>query len=227
MEHAKKMILVDPRMLENLQQRKPSTPAVPDGAVDSAREIERQMADILSEPDAAHQADTYHQLLRRYLNRLDQIRHRPLGTVELARNPLNRASADTREGEETDRVTQAVLTSLPKTLQTKAKALLTQIKNNPDVTWNEKGNLIYQQNLVPGSNMVDLVNDVLRQRKTAADPAGWEVFADVLKEDNTPRELIGNPQRRRWMQRTDADSPKLKKKKRQRSPSTAWLDFKP
>ena len=233
MEHTKKMILVDPKMLENLQQqqqqqqRKPSP--VPDAATDSAGEIGRQMAEILKEPEVtASQADAYHQLLRKYLLRLDQIRQRPLGTVQLTKNPNTSPFQTIRKEEEveddnTSRVERSVLESLPKTLKSKGKMLLSQLRKNPTVEWNDRGNLVYQQRVIEGSNAVDLLNDVLRQRKTAPDPTGWEVFASVLKDDNTPKELISNPRRLRWMREEGVESPKPKtKRRRQRSPP-AWL----
>ena len=45
------------------------------------------------------------------------------------------------------------------------------------------------------SSWTDLVNDVLRQRKSKFDPLGWEVFAEALQRRNVPRELIGNASR--------------------------------
>lgn len=234
MEHTKKMILVDPKMLENLQQQqqqRKSSP-VPDAAVDSASEIGRQMAEILKEPEVtASQADAYHQLLRKYLLRLDQIRQRPLGTVQLAKNPNTSpfqtmrkvGEVDETEDDNETRVERSVLESLPKTLKSKGKMLLSQLRKNPSVEWNDRGNLVYQQRVVEGSNAVDLLNDVLRQRKTSQDPTGWEVFASILKDDNTPKELISNPRRLRWMREEGAESPKPKtKRRRQRSPP-AWL----
>jgi hypothetical protein len=39
------------------------------------------------------------------------------------------------------------------------------MKSSPDISWNEKGELKYKGEIVQGSNVVDLVNDVLRKRK--------------------------------------------------------------
>ena len=44
---------------------------------------------------------------------------------------------------------------------------------------------------IPGSNIIDLVNDVVRTRKTFS-AVGKEAFADILKEIGVPREFIGN-----------------------------------
>ena len=39
------------------------------------------------------------------------------------------------------------------------------MKSSPDISWNEKGELKYKGETVQGSNVVDLVNDVLHKRK--------------------------------------------------------------
>ena len=51
--------------------------------------------------------------------------------------------------------------------------------------------------------MVDLVNDVLRKRKTDY-AVGWEPFARHLKRLNVPMELVGNADRQLYMQRVAA-----------------------
>jgi hypothetical protein len=54
------------------------------------------------------------------------------------------------------------LDSVPKRMRGKAELLLKKMKSNRDITWNEKGELKYKDKIVHGSNIVDLVNDVLR-----------------------------------------------------------------
>jgi hypothetical protein len=54
----------------------------------------------------------------------------------------------------------------------------------PDISWNEKGELKYKGETVQGSNVVDLVNDVLRKRKYF-NPQGWETFGEALREART------------------------------------------
>jgi hypothetical protein len=39
------------------------------------------------------------------------------------------------------------------------------MKADPSIAWSEKGELKYKGETVRGSNVVDLVNDVLRKRK--------------------------------------------------------------
>jgi hypothetical protein len=47
-------------------------------------------------------------------------------------------------------------------MKAKVQLLLKKMKSSPDISWNEKGELKYKGETVQGSNVVDLVNDVLR-----------------------------------------------------------------
>ena len=57
-----------------------------------------------------------------------------------------------------------VMDTVPKTMQTKARRLIDHLKR--DITWTAHGELIHEGVPVAGSNVVDLVNDLLRMRKT-------------------------------------------------------------
>jgi hypothetical protein len=63
----------------------------------------------------------------------------------------------------------------------KPALLLKKMKTSPDISWNEKGELKYKGGTVRGSNVVDLVNDVLRKRKYF-NPQGWEAFGEALRD---------------------------------------------
>ena len=55
---------------------------------------------------------------------------------------------------------------------------------------------------VPGSNVVDLVNDALKKTRKSFQPVGWKMFARGLKDVNAPMDLIGNPERWIYIQTT-------------------------
>ena len=63
--------------------------------------------------------------------------------------------------------------TVPKTMQVKAKRLIEHLKR--DIGWTGRCELIHEGVSVAGSNVVDLVNDMLPKRKT--DPTGWQPFA--------------------------------------------------
>src|SRR5260221_13239332 len=73
----------------------------------------------------------------------------------------------------------------------KASKLVEHISRNPSIGWSDRGELIYNDRVVPDSHAVDLVNDLLR-KKNAKEPVGWDVLARALKESNVPRRLIDN-----------------------------------
>ena len=54
--------------------------------------------------------------------------------------------------------------TVPKTMQAKARRLMEHLKR--DIVWTARGELIHEGVPVVGSNVVDLVNDLLRKRKT-------------------------------------------------------------
>ena len=65
-----------------------------------------------------------------------------------------------------------VVTTFPKALQEKGRQLVSRLKTTQ---WNDRGELLHEGMVVPGSNVVDLVHDLLRKRKTY-DPISWQQF---------------------------------------------------
>ena len=51
--------------------------------------------------------------------------------------------------------------TLPKTLQEKGSQLVSRLKTTK---WNDRGELLHEGVAIPGSNIVDLIHDLLRNR---------------------------------------------------------------
>ena len=151
--------------------------------------LDKKMQTILEREDlsADKRLKLYDQSLYRYLNVYDDYRPRP---VAVAPEPVKQ-----------DLVDDEILDSIPKTMKSKAQLLLKKMKTNRDITWNEKGELKYKDKTVQGSNVVDLVNDVLRKRKYF-NPQGWEIFGEAVREANVPQDLIGHEDRWRYITQT-------------------------
>ena len=96
-----------------------------------------------------------------------------------------------------------VVDTVPKTMQAKARRLMEHLKR--DIAWTARGELIHEGVPVVGSNVVDLVNDLLRTRKT--DPTGWQPFARQLRAINLPMELVGNVARRAYIRQATKVTP--------------------
>lgn len=84
-------------------------------------------------------------------------------------------------------------------MKRKAERLLQRLQQHPELKWSDQGETEFQGQRVRNSNLVDLVNDVLRKRKNF-EPTGWKTFATALRRMNTPQDLIGHPDRWEFMQ---------------------------
>jgi hypothetical protein len=165
--------------------------------------LDKKMQTILESEDlsADERLKLYDQSFTRYLNVYDDYRPRH---VAVAPEPVKQ-----------DLIDNEILESVPKTMKAKVQLLLKKMKSSPDISWNEKGELKYKGETVQGSNVVDLVNDVL-SKKIYFNPQGWEPFGEALREANVPQYLIGHEDRWRYITRTKRTPRSLK---RQQSPS--------
>lgn len=70
-------------------------------------------------------------------------------------------------------VEQEVIKSVPNIYKAGPKQLLDKIKEHQNVLhWNDRGELLYENKPIPGSHVVDLVNDSLSHRKGFEPPSG-------------------------------------------------------
>lgn len=206
MEHAKKLVLIDPRVLERQSDKILST-------------VERQIPikeKVLSELDSEikhilerdipddEKAKLYQASLSRYIS-IEATDARPT-TLKVEDLPLD----------------IDVIQSIPSTYKARAVRLLDHIKRIPDVTWLRSGELNYRGKIIPESHIVDLINDLLRKRVTLAEVPGWRELADALKSSNVPRDLIGNSDRWEYMHNSQ---PKPPKRRRSRKALYNWVEY--
>ena len=97
-----------------------------------------------------------------------------------------------------------IIDSVPKTMQNPAELLIQKLKDHSDViSWNDNGQLVLEGTIVPNSNIVNLVNDVMRKRK-GFNPEHSSTFAKALPKINVPKDYVRNPDRIdsiRWYRR--------------------------
>ena len=186
MEHARKMALVDLRLLETLRSPPPPTYTV--GKV--MQGLEAEMTSILDQKDLndGGKVKLYNQVLQRYNHLSDRRDKQPTRVVVLnddatteTATPENLAVAPATAAPSA--VEADIVDSVPKTMKVKAKKLIDRLKT--EISWTDRGNLIQDGTPVPGSNIVDLVNDELRKRRNS-DPVGWQAFVQQLKRINLP-----------------------------------------
>ena len=173
--------------------------------------LDKKMESILEREDLStdERLKLYDQSLTRYLNVHDDYRPRPV-VSKVSTSPTAVIETETK-----DAIEEEILESVPKTMKTKAELLVRKMKADPNIACSEKGELKYKGETVRGSNVVDLVNDVLRKRKYF-NPQGWETFGEALREANVPQDLIGHEDHWKYITQTKRTP---RSRKRQQSPS--------
>ena len=243
------MALVEPRLLENLQQLQQHHPSHhPNAMLDNKLdELDTAMQDILNRKGVSQEKKLklYHEILQKYLHYSKQV-HAPatqdepmlrdapmiqdapsVSVTEKSSTPLMQPSPLTINPDTADPIEIEIVQSAPKYLKKKASLLLRRIKQDTNMQWNDKGEFVYKGQVLPKTHIHDLVQDVLRKRKTLV-PQGWQTFAQALKESNTPQDLVGNPDRWKWMNQRKYGADKHTPAERQQSKLTSVTDgFKP
>ena len=200
MLHVKKMALVDPRLLKSLHENQTPLSPPPDptsNAIDmTLRDLDAEMTSILdrSDADVSEKVRLYNHALLRYNDMTKARAAKPIPVVVAVKKEA--AAATTMPATLVVEPT-GVVGTLPKTLQTKGRQLLSRLSA---VTWNERGELMHKGVAIPGSNAVDLIHDLLRNRKTP-DPVVWQQFASQMRAANIPMELVGYVTRRLYLQK--------------------------
>ena len=111
---------------------------------------------------------------------------------------------------------EMIVRGIPKTMKTRAEALLAHLKERGDViTWDDMGQVLLDGVLIPKSNISDLVSDAMRSRKHF-NPVGVREFYNVLNKINVPKDLVRNE--RRW-------SETEKKKVDEKPKELKWITY--
>ena len=218
MLHVRKMALVDPRLLKSLRENSTPLPDPTSNAIDTTlRDLDAEMTSILdrSDADESEKVRLYNQALLRYNDMTKARAAKPIPVVvAVKKEAAATMPTPALVVEPTD-----IVGTLPKTLQMKGRQLLSRLSA---VTWNERGELIHKGVAIRGSNAVDLIHDLLRNRKTP-DPVGWQQFANQMRAANIPMELVGNVTRRLYLQKKRGKrTPQKRKPTTPETPMSEW-----
>ena len=201
MDSIHKMVLIDPVRLGNLEQ-KTIRYSLPDPTLNALQRGQESMSQILQLDDMSNEerVNAYNEAQRKFL--LQQKKYlykkkKPVSVVvknlpELEKSPAE--NIETTDDATPDEIEENIIDSVPSSMKQRAKSLIKMIKSGTDMTWNDKGELVYKDQVVPGTNIVDLVNDALRKRKHF-EPRGWETFTSGLRELNVPQDIVRNKDR--------------------------------
>lgn len=190
----RKMAVVPFKLWEDMkrwkeeQVQKPRLP--PNPQISTTASLQRDLSSVMSKDDISEAEKS--QLFGQTLHKFQTAHRKALNETKLSLPPLSTESEM--------KINQRVLDSVPTTMRKKARLLLSMLQDNPNMSWNEDGTVRLYGKPVSGSNIIDLVNDVLRQRK-GIDPRGWQPFAEGLRDANVPQDFVGNKKRWEFMHR--------------------------
>lgn len=208
MEHTKKMVLVPPEFFNRMSMSNSAFTSVPQitnndqshpptlysNVKTPLTDMEYEMNNILHDQnlDERQKWNQYYQILQRFFHHAKSLRQ-PVELGVKDSNNNNDNNLNTLSDND-------IISTFPLSMQKQAERLLNWIKrSNAKVEWDEKGEVTMKGYTISNSNIIDLIGDLLRHRKTAIPPVGYQGFIKVLKESNIPEELIGNKERAKQM----------------------------
>ena len=128
------------------------------------RRLDDEMRFILDRSDLNDRDEVvlYNQVLMRYNIFSDKTSQQPV-RVTIDKPPVKEDEEEDKEKRTESGLENEIIDSVPKSLKLKARRLLDKIKGT--VSWNDRGEMVYRNVPVPGSSIVDLVNDALRKSR--------------------------------------------------------------
>lgn len=84
----------------------------------------------------------------------------------------------------------SILSTIPKTYQTKASHVLGALQKHPDLKINDKQEIVVKGTPIQGSNVVDLLLETTTPRKKNINLTGLPLFKQLIRDVNVPRSLL-------------------------------------
>ena len=189
MEHCKKLGLVPHETLNRFHEN----PVSRSGA-DVMGELDTEMQRILlQKAEDSEKWKLYHKSLLRYLHFANE-QTKPL--------EISLPSEDAEANDDTSKnLLSQLVAVIPRIIQGKAITLynILDCERTKDViSWDSTGLVNINGTPIPQSNIIDLISDAVRSRKSSH-AVGWQEFATALKQVNVPSDLISNTKYKDYM----------------------------
>ena len=163
-------------------------------------EARQEMNDWLEQDDVPE--DTKATMYAQQLQRVNQLKNQvfrpkpfPVQMITHMEQTMTSESDSATPSQQFNETDKQIINSVLKTMQNRAKLLIQKLKDHSDViSWDDKGQLVLEGSIIPNSNIVDLVNDVMQKRK-GFNPEHSNTFAKALAKINVPEDYLRNPNR--------------------------------
>ena len=165
MDSVKKMVLVEPRVLEVLKEKKHKQSPL----LNAMSSLDAEMNAIISRSDLtdADKVRLYDQVLQQYNVFREKLISAP-----------NKVEVESKKHFDESEI----LSNVPSSYKKKTKQPLRQIKTN-SIGWNDLGEFVYVEQAVPDSNIKELIAATVRQNKSTQ-LRGWNEFKKALRDLN-------------------------------------------
>ena len=129
------------------QIQKPRLP--PDPNVSATASLQRDLSSVWANEDLSKGeiSQLYGQTLHQF-----QTAHRKASETNKLQLPESISS----------KINQRIMESVPTTMKKKTRLLMSMLQEHSNLSWDEDGTVKMYGQPIPGSNIIDLVNDVLR-----------------------------------------------------------------
>lgn len=81
---------------------------------------------------------------------------------------------------------EAIISSVPKTYRKRAEALLNSMSMNTKIAWDQDGVISYGGKPVSGTNIITLLNDMVRRGRVRTSSGAFDQFISLLETENIP-----------------------------------------
>lgn len=197
----KKLVVVPEKMLQELNDLKTKNrPTLPvDPEVTKTVDLQFEMDHLLKRNDLSEsdKSRMFGESLHKFKQSHSKALESSLGVNDI--KPV--IKPEIKPITNSNNIHDKIIESVPPSMQRKAKLLLQSLEGHSNLSWDHQGVMQINGKPIKGSNMIDLVNDIIRQRKTSSPPVGWQQFSQGLRDINIPKEYVGNKQRWLTMQK--------------------------
>ena len=157
----RKMAIVPFKLWEDMnrwkeeQIQKPRLPPNPN--VSATASLQRDLSSVMANEDLseAEKSQLYGQTLYKF-----KVAHEKALKEQSSKLLPSLAKTTTSTH---SKINQLIVDSVPKMFKRKAQLLLSILQDNPNMSWDEDGTVKLYGKPIQGSNIIDLVNDVVRQ----------------------------------------------------------------
>ena len=161
-------------------------------------EARQEMNNWLEKDDMPE--DTKETMYAQQFQRVKQLKNQvfrpepsPVQMITQMEQTMTSESDSSTPSQQLSATDKQIIDSVPNTMQNCAKLLIQKLKGHSDIiSWKGNGQLVLEGSVVPNSNIVDLVNDVMRKRK-GFNPEHSNTFAKALTKINVPEDYLKKP----------------------------------